>query len=404
MAEFIYTIADKNFQKINGKIEAATAEDAARAISKEGWFIISLKNKDDYKSVSSVFSRKPKFSGLERIVFTDHLAAMIESGTPIVEALETYQDEELKKKSLVIAEIIRQVEQGKKLSESMRGFPGVFSSYYISLVAAGELTGRLDETFKHLAQELRREHEFKERIKSSLIYPVLVLIVAFVVIIFLVFLVIPKITEMTKSFGGDMPLATRIVSNAAGMITIYGPYMLVATVALVVATIAFLRNPKTKVRLDPYLLRLPVVGIVVRQYVLARFLRMVGSCLSYGVPLTVSFDTVADVVGNSVYKKACQKIKQRVMRGGSLSQSMSAEDKSLFSPLIIKTIRGAEKTGSMDAAFLRLSVFFERDIDRSLKRLTDLIEPSLTIVLGIIVGAIAIAVIAPIYQLTAKIR
>lgn len=296
------------------------------------------------------------------------------------------------------------IQQGKKLSEAMRKFPGIFSAYYCSLVSAGEMSGRLDETFLHLANELRREYEFRERIKSAMLYPSLVIIVAFLVVSLLVLLVIPKITELTKSFGGDLPLSTKIVSGVSIFLTQYGLFIIVATPALVVACILLMRQPRTKAFLDQYILQIPLIGKLIRHYDIARILRLIGSCLTYGIPLTTTFDAVADVVDNRLYKEACIRMKKRVNKGMNLATVFGLEGTFLFPIFIVRSVRGAEKTGSVDTALTRLSVFFESDVDRALKRITDLIEPILTIILGLIVGSIALAVIGPIYQLTSKIH
>ena len=404
MGIYTYTISDKTLQKVSGRVEALSLEEAASAIKRNGWFIISLKPAGETKSFFlSIFS-KQTFTSLELILFTDHLASMIGSGTPLVEALETYGEDDNKHQSQFIGEITSNVSQGKKFSEVLRTIPKVFSSYYASLVAAGELSGRLDETFKHLAAKLRREYEFKERIKSALIYPSLVLSAALLVILLLIFLVIPKITELTKSFGGDLPLATRIVAGASTFLTNYGPLVIGVFILFCIGLVLTLRNPKTKRIIDPYLLKLPGIGKILRFYILSQILRLIGSCLSYGIPLTKTIDAVEDVVGNRVYKDACKRFKNRIVHGMDLSTALALEGKFLFPSFIIRSTRGAEKTGHVDVALLRLSVFFENSVDRALKRMTELIEPVLTIILGVIVGAIALAVIGPIYQLTSKIR
>lgn len=387
-----------------GKIEATTREEVAEHIARKNWFIVYIREDQGRLSGLSRLFSHDDFSGLERIVFTDHLAAMIESGTPIVEAVRTYGEEDGKKPIRITQEIIKSVQQGKTLSQALHRFPKTFPPFYTSLVEAGEMTGRLDETLGYLASELRREHEFKERIKSAMIYPIFVLAVAFCVIVLLVFLVIPKITELTKSLGGDLPLSTRIVSRAATYIQLFGPLMLALPFILGFAVFFMLRNPKTKVKVQPYLLKLPLVGTIIRKYIIARFLRIVGSSLKYGIHLTTAFDTVGIVTGNIVYQEACARMKSKVTRGVALSEALGAEGSFLFPNIIVRTVRGAEKTGSVDSSMLRLSGFYESEIDRQLKRVTDLIEPVLVVVLGLIVGSIAISVIAPIYQLTSKIK
>lgn len=402
MPIFTYTTRNAQGLRQNGVVEAQDEEAAAKTIARDGWFIVSL-SAHTAKSSWSLFPTRV-MSAMERIVFTDHLGEMIASGTPIVEALETYQEEENKKITIILRDIISSVQRGKKLSQALEAYPKIFTPYYVALVSAGELTGRLDESFLYIARELRREYEFKERIKSALLYPSLVVVVAAIVILFLVFFVIPKITELTKSFGGDLPIATKIVSGAASLITQYGGWFMASIAILIAVFISLLRNPKTRADLDPYILKLPIIGSIMRQYTLARFLRIIGSCLQYGIPLGRAFESATGVVGNSVYKKASLRLKARITKGMSVANSLSAEDPFYFPSFLIRSIRGAEKTGSLDKVLLRISSFYEGEVDRNLHRLTELIQPILTVILGLVVGAIAISVVAPIYQITSKIR
>lgn len=404
MATYVYTIADKHAKKESGRIEAPNREEAADMVKRAGWYILSVREEGVPSLFGSLFTKKSTLSPIERILLTDHLAAMMQSGTSLVEALETFGEDSDSRDLPFLSEIVTMIRQGRKLSESMHKFPRLFSSYYCSLVAAGEMSGRLDETFMHLARELRREYEFRERIKSALLYPSLVLIVAFAVVTLLVLLVIPKITDLTKTFGGDLPLATKIVSGVSVFLTHYGLALIIGVIALIIGCILLLRQPRTKAVLDPYILKLPLVGKLIRRYDVARILRVIGSCLSYGIPLTTTFDAVTDIVDNRLYKEACVRMKKRVIKGMDLAQSFGLEGTFLFPAFIVRSVRGAEKTGTLDAALTRLSAFFESDVDRTLKRITDLVEPALTIVLGLIVGSIALAVVGPIYQLTSKIH
>lgn len=404
MATYVYTIADKHAQKESGRIEAPSREDAADMVKRAGWYILSVREEGVPSPLGSLFTKKSTLSSLERILLTDHLAAMMQSGTSLVEAMETFGEDSDSQDLPFLSEIVTMIRQGRKLSESMHKFPRLFSSYYCSLVAAGEMSGRLDETFTHLARELRREYEFRERIKSALLYPSLVLIVAFAVVTLLVLLVIPKITDLTKTFGGDLPLATKIVSGVSVFLTHFGLALIIGVIAIVVGFIILLRQPRTKAFMDPHILKLPLIGKLIRHYDVARILRLIGSCLSYGIPLTTTFDAVADVVDNRLYKEACVRMKKRVIKGMDLAQSFGLEGKFLFPAFIVRSVRGAEKTGSVDTTLTRLSAFFESDVDRALKRVTDLVEPVLTIILGLVVGSIALAVIGPIYQLTSKIH
>ncbi|OGK61358.1 hypothetical protein A3G65_01320 [Candidatus Roizmanbacteria bacterium RIFCSPLOWO2_12_FULL_37_7b] len=405
MTKFVYTLINKEGNQKKSNIDAIDREEAARQIREEGWHILSIIPARQAYSLA-LFRKKYKLSATERMDFTDHLSSMIRTGTPLVEALSIYHDEEENKEAIafIVEDIIANIRQGKKLSESLETFPETFSPFYVALVQAGEQTGNLDETLGYLANELRREYEFHARIKSALLYPSVVLSVAFAVMILLIFLVIPKITELTKALGGDLPLSTRIVSTVAGFLTSYGALLIVLIIGSVVGLFFALRNYTIRAKIDPYILRLPLFGKLIKKFILARFLRIVGSSLKYGIPISSTFTMVGNVVGNRVYRRACDSIEKNLIKGMNVSQALTREGSDLFPKSVVRTVRGAEKTGTIDIAMLRLSTFYEGEVDRNLKRLTDLIEPALVISLGVIVGAIAIAVIAPIYQLTSKIR
>lgn len=381
-----------------------TLEEAASQIKEDNWFLVSLKPSKIAKFSLPFLTSSNRFSALERIIFTDHLAAMFRAGTPIVDALETYQDEGNKSGGAILESLVASIRQGKKLSEALASFPSTFSPLYRSLVQSGELTGNLDETVSYLAKELRREYEFREKIKSALFYPVIVLVVAFLVIILLVLVVIPRILQVTQSLSGDLPFMTRVVGAVASFLMRFGPFLGGLFILSMVSLVFLLRSRQMRRKLEPYFLRIPLVGKIIKKYILNRFLRVMGSCLKYGVPFGAAFEIIYEVVGNITYQEACRRVSAKVTKGLSLSSSLGEENTQLFPRMIVRTLKGAEKTGTVDEAMSRLSQFYEDDIDRSLKRITEMIEPALVIVLGVIVLAIAISVVAPIYQMTSRIK
>lgn len=400
MKTYTYLLSNLKGEKNSGTIKAFSDEDAVRQIRKKNWFVMSIaQEKKNFFSLSN-----KKLSTTELIDFTDHLSAMISSGTPIVEALGVYAEEEGEKLTKIINDIILDVRQGKKLSEALASYPQSFSPLYLAFVKTGETTGKLDETLNYLARELRRHHEYKEKIKSALIYPSIVIVAAIAVVTLLVFLVIPRVVELSSSISGEMPTITKIVVAAAQFIKGFGALLLLGIALAMVTLVAGLKNKKIKQKADPFLLKIPIIGPLLKKYILAYFLQVVGSCLKYGIPIILSFKTISDVVGNEVYRKSCNRVEKRIIKGSSFSDALAAEGNKIFPRSIIRNLRGAEKTGSLDAAMIRLSVHYEKQINRSLKRLTDLIEPALVVVMGLIVGAIAIAVIAPIYKLTTTIK
>jgi type IV pilus assembly protein PilC len=402
MADYTYKITNKTTWQ-TGEVSAVSVEDAVEQIKKEGWFVAELRPVRKSFLTERLSGKKSNLSSFERINFTDHLASLIAAGTPIREALETYTEGKGGYADMVNS-ITKDIERGKKLSEALAKYPKTFSAFYISLVQAGEITGSLDESLEYLANELRREHEFVQRVKSAMFYPSLVLAVSLVVVVFIVTVVIPKISQVINSLGSDLPLATRIIVVSADFIVNNRALLLVLLGVLVMAFLAVVKNEKAKDKFNKTLLRLPLVGGIIKKYTLARLLRIIGSSIRYGIPLPKAFSAAYDVVGNPKYKAACERISDKITKGQSLSDSIAREDKELFPGIIVRTIKGGEKTGGVDQALLRLATSYEVGVDRDLKRLTDMIEPVLVVFLGAIVALIAISVIAPIYQVTSKIK
>jgi len=402
MPEYIYEIVQGRQTK-KGKINAETVSEAALQVKKQGWFIVELKESKKEKRGFVFFSSKPKFPSYDKINFTDHLASSIGAGTALQEALEAYV-EDGDRKSEIIDTINKDIQRGKKLSEAMAKFPTIFSPLYIALVQAGEITGSLDETLEYLANELRREHEFIARVKSAMFYPMLVLSVSLIVVALVIGVVVPKIVAITKNFGGDLPTITRLVSKFAEFLVNYASFIALVFVVFVAVLIYALKDKSIRRKIGAKVTRSPLVGEIMRQFILARFLRIVGGCIKYGIQLPKALELSASVVDNVLYRDACENINKKITRGQNLSVALADEDKLLFPPIISRTVKGGEKTGKVDVGLLRLSGYYEAEVDRNLKRLTEMIEPVMVVSLGALVALIAISVIAPIYQMTSKIK
>jgi type IV pilus assembly protein PilC len=400
MKDYSYKITNEK-EIVSGTVRALNLNDAAEQIKRNGWYILELALKKENVLTSIFGKREEKMSSFERINFTDHISSMVAAGTPIRDALESYSDNREEKMEM-IASISKDIEQGRSLSEAFSRYPKAFSQLYISLVRAGETTGSLDETMEYLSIELRRDNEFISKIKSALYYPILVIILSLVVVGMVVTMVLPRVVEMSKNMTGETPLLTRIIISVSDMISKYGIPVLLILVIGIVVLIYLLKNEKYSSEISSKLLNAPVVGDILKRYTLVRVFRIIGSSVKYGIPIIESMDSAISVARTRIYQEAMKRIKTRISKGASISDSLSFEDKKLFPGVIIKTLKGAEKTGSVDKACLRLSVLYELQLDRDLKKVTTMIEPLLIVFLGMFVALIAIAVITPIYQMTSR--
>jgi type II secretory pathway component PulF len=400
MTLFAYKVVNSEGLIIKNKVEALNKDEAASIVKEDGLFLVEMKA--ETKGVFSSLNKVNNFSTVEKINFTDHLATLIKAGTPIKEALEAYIDES-GEGSAIIREIVADIERGKKLSDAFAKHPGIFSTLYISLIKAGEIAGNLDETLEYLANELRRENDFIQRVRSSMFYPGLILGVSLSVITFILVFIVPKIIEIAENLGEDIPVMTKIMIAISNFISGNLLYLGLGLVAAVSVFIYLMRNSGFRDKLGEKMLKAPLVGKVMKKYILARLMRIIASCVKYGISLTVAFDTAGEVVGNIKYKRSCTRLNKKVQKGISLSEAISSEGKELFPGIITRSLKGAEKTGGIDAALSRLSLQYEIEVDRDLKKVTELLEPIMVVVLGIVVLFIALSVVMPIYQLTTNL-
>jgi len=400
MQDYSYKITNEK-DTVSGTVRALSINDAAEQIKRNGWYILELKIKKGNFFENPFGKKSEKMSAFERINFTDHLSAMVAAGTPIRDALEAYSDNR-EEKAEMIDSISKDIEQGRSLSEAFSRYPRAFSHLYISLVKAGETTGSLDETLEYLSNELRRDNEFVSKIKSMLYYPIIVLVLSMGVIGMVVTLVLPRVVEISKNLTGETPTLTKIVIAVADFITNYGIYLFVFIAILIVGFIYLMKNEKISDNIKSKLLEIPIIGEVLRKYTLVRLFRIIGSSVKYGIPIIECMDSAISVAQTEKYRESLIRIKARISKGASISDSMSFESKKLYPGVIVKTLKGAEKTGSIDRACLRLSVSYELQLDRDLKKLTTMIEPIMIVFLGILVCLIAVAVITPVYQMTQR--
>jgi type II secretory pathway component PulF len=329
MPLYTYRIINRNGQTETGSYQADSTAEVAQELKSVCRYILEIRE----AGISQLFSKLPQsnFSSLERMMFTDHLAAMVKSGTPLVEALETYIQDESGRKVAVVKSLIARISEGMPLSVALSAYPKIFSPLYTALVHAGEVSGTLDESLSYISKDLRRDHEFHERIKSALLYPAFVLAVAFIVISGLVVFVIPRLTEITQSFGDDMPVSTKIVSQISIWLSNYGGLVLLAIVGSLILLVVSLKKPSVKAKFNTLMLRLPLIGPLMRRYTVSRFLRILGGCIKNGVPLLQSFTIIQGVLGHQEYQEACKRLEHRIAKGNSLSIALTHEP-TLFLP------------------------------------------------------------------------
>lgn len=352
----------------------------------------------DLQKFLALLDFKKKVSTKSLVLFTRQLATLIAAGLPLVKALRTLHDQ-LEPGALknVIKSIADEVEGGSNFSEALSHFPRVFPDFYINMIKAGELGGMLEDILKRLSEFLDKAQKLKDKVKSALMYPMFVMIVAVLILIMLMVFVIPTFTSMFSELGGNLPLPTKIliaISEITRRVWFLIPLLPVGVIAMYKAII---KNPDRRMVIDKMKLCIPVVGNLIQQIAVARFSRTLGTLLSSGVPILAALQTVRDTIGNEFIARAVMQIKDSIKEGESVSGPMEASK--AFPPLVTKMVNIGEETGDLSKMLIQIADNFEDEVDVAVSGLTSLLEPLLIVFMGLMVGFIVVAMFMPLFSL-----
>jgi type IV pilus assembly protein PilC len=349
----------------------------------------------------------PQFGGSvkakELAIFTRQFSVMIDAGLPLVQCLEilaSQQENKLFQK--VLTGTRGQVEGGATLSAAMRTSPKVFDPLYVNMVEAGETGGILDTILQRLSTYIEKNVKLQRAVKSALVYPVGVLTVAGGVITLLLWKVVPIFATLFAGLGVDLPLPTKIVialSNFVG--SIFGLLILAAIAGGIIGLKVWYSTPQGRFILDSIVLKLPVLGILMRKIAVARFTRTLGTLISSGVPILEGLDITAKTAGNAVVERALQQVRRSLEEGKSLTEPL--RDSEVFPGMVTQMIAVGEQTGAMDAMLQKIADFYEEEVDAAVKDLLTALEPIMIVFLGVVVGGVVISMYLPLFSLIGKL-
>jgi type IV pilus assembly protein PilC len=349
----------------------------------------------------------PTFGGgvnaKELAVFTRQFSVMIDAGLPLVQCLEILaSQQENKVFQKVLTGTRGSVEGGSTLSTAMKGYPKVFDPLYSNMVEAGETGGILDTILQRLSTYIEKNVKLKRAVKSALVYPIGVLTIAGAVITLLLWKVVPIFATLFAGLGVDLPLPTKIVialSNFVG--SIFGFLIIVAIVGCVLALKAWYGTAQGRMVIDTIVLKLPVIGILMRKIAVARFTRTLGTLISSGVPILEGLDITARTSGNAVVEKALFQVRKSLEEGKSLTDPLKECD--VFPGMVTQMISVGEQTGAMDAMLSKIADFYEEEVDAAVKDLLTALEPVMIVFLGVVVGGVVISMYLPLFSLIGKL-
>jgi len=340
-----------------------------------------------------------KVSDKELIFFTSQLALLMETGSSLTETL-TAIESQISKPALhdAIHEVSLDIQSGKMLSTALAKHPEIFSTVYISMVRAGEMGGFLVEMLQRLVQMLKLKSDLATKIKSAMAYPVVLTLMSVGVVIFMMTFVLPRFAVLFEGKEAILPITTRILITLADIITGYWPLILLGLVGLLVGVVLFGRSDAGRIFIQRAMIRTPVLGPVCRLLYMARLLRTLGVMLDSGIPLLDGVDVTRGTVGNCEYAAFLDGVEQSVKEGKTLSEPFSRSK--LFAPAVKQMVQTAEMTGNSGIVMLKMADHYDEEVEVRLKTLTSLLEPAIVVVMGSVVGFIAMSLFLPLFKIS----
>ncbi len=395
-----YKAVTRDGKIVKGIIEAKDISEAASFLRSKELLPTRIHQKKD-QSLSFYFSFLKKSSGKDLLFFTRQLASMLEAGLTLMQALRILKDQIQNQTTKdILSEVIVDIEEGKTFSFAITKYPQLFPPVYISLIKASENSGLLDKALVRLADNLEKQAKIKGTVKSALMYPAIVVIGMVGVMFIMMIFVIPQLTSLYVNLNIELPITTKIVMKTSDITRTFWPLIIGFFVVFMVLFRRWHKTEGGKIIVDSTLLKLPIFGKLIRQSILTELSRTLGLLIGSGTLVVESLSQAANVAGNVLYKNAILSVSKRVESGVTIGDAMSVYP--LFPPILVEMVKIGEQTGKLDESFLRVSEYFEREVDQSVKNLTTAMEPIIMMVLGVAVAFLIISVITPIYKLTSS--
>ncbi|OGY85436.1 MAG: hypothetical protein A2233_02465 [Candidatus Kerfeldbacteria bacterium RIFOXYA2_FULL_38_24] len=353
-------------------------------------------NSDKKKNKKHLFQ---KVKTVDKIFFTQNLAVLIKAGFSLSHALQTVSRQTKQKWfTQIIKKVSKNVEEGQSFANALRKYEKIFGALYINMIESGEVSGRLEQTLRELVIQLKRSHTLLLKVRNALAYPVIILLAMSVIGTGMVIFVLPKIVSVYKDATYALPLPTRIIMAFSDFVTKHGLVTIAIILILVIVIFLLQKQEKVKLPLHWLILRLPIFGVIVQEYNIARFSRVFHSLISTDIPIITSFQIITRTMQNRQYIQALQKAVPKLEQGIPIGQVL-AEDNVLFPPTVIEMIIVAEKSGALEEMTEEIAIHYEEEVSSALDGLSVLIEPVLMLFLGAAVALIAVAVLLPMYSL-----
>ena len=398
-----YLAYDAEGAETRGVLDVESEEVAERILWERDLTIADLKEVQKRLNLShlfpTIFGPKPR----DVILFSRQLATLIDSGVVITSALRLLA-EHIANKALreALSEIEEDVRMGTSLSDAMSKHPIAFPRLYCRMIEVGERTGNFGGILRQLVTYMEKAQATAIKIRGAMAYPVFVLLLAFVVMFIIINVALPPMMGLFDEFGAELPWTTRLLIAVTSFLTTYRVHLFVGIAAIVVAVAWYTSRPTGRRMRDMLLIRLPILKKIIVQGTVARFSRTMATLLQAGLPLTEVMELTKQTIDNLIIGEAIEQVRIETLKGRGMSDSLAQIE--FFPKLLPFMVRVGEETGTLDAHLATLSDFYEEEVDRAIKAMTSMMEPAMTIAVGLIVGFVAVSVIMPMYGLLGSIR
>lgn len=401
MPTFSYRARDFSGQQVKGLLEAENREAAVERLREQKLFITAI-HEARASSITWRTIRQEKIPGRHMAVFCRQFSTMINAGLPVLTSLLILKEQtESKTLRQVIGQVAQDLQKGETLADAFRAHPKSIPDLMVNMVEAGEVGGVLDEVLSRLAVHFEKEHAMREKVRSAMTYPVVVLCVALLAVIFLLTFVLPAFQGILTNLGVEMPFLTKVILGISAFLRTFWYLSLLSIILFAVGVKKSLATERGRTVWDKFTLKAPVLGALTQKVIISRFARTLGTLLKGGVPILQALEVVKRTAGNRVVAEGISKAQVNIRDGGGMAGPLA--ECGVFPPMVIQMIAIGEETGVLDGLLEKLSDFYDGEVDNMVSRLSSIIEPLMILFLGGIVGFIILAILLPMFKIIGSI-
>ena len=403
MPDFAYEARTRTGVLQKDVVTALNIRAVAESLRSQGLIPTLIKPAGHNLDLGQMFEFIRPIKLLDKITFIKNLGVMIRAGLPLSKSLKILAVQTPNPKfAKIVGEVSRLVEGGVSLADALAKYPNVFSQIFVSMVRVGEVSGALEQNLNYLSEQMQRDYDLVSKAKGALTYPVIV-VIALAIVGFLMFtFVLPKLTATFAESNVALPLMTRIVIDLVEVFSKYGIFILIAVIGLAVGFMYWRKTDAGKRIVHKAILYTPIISNIVIKINLARFVRVFSSLIKSGMPIVDALEVSSHVVGNIYYQKTIADAASKVKIGSPVTTAFKKEPR-LFSNLVIQMMEVGEESGTTDTVLMEVANFYEAEVDQTMKNLSSVLEPVIMLVIGAVVGFLAVALISPIYSLSQSI-